>query len=274
MGLKADYRWYVSLEAVKRELEITHTDHDAMLKDFIAQASDTFERMTKRHFIPVTATYDYDWEDSLVLFLRDDLLSVTTLSDDSGTIEAADYVLYGARNNPNNPPYFKIVLNSTQDFFYYNDVRQKAISVAGEWGYCNDYEDTGATVIDNPLSNSATTLEVAFGKLETGWSLLIGSEQIFVFSIAEGTNDTATIKRAQGGTIAAQHAAGTTIYRYVPPGMVTRAVSDWVKMMYQTRPGEGVKREQIGDYAIEYQGELMPKNTAATIKYFQRPRIF
>lgn len=272
MGLKTDYRWYVSLEAIKRELEITDTSHDEVLKGFIEQASDSFERLTKRHFIPETATHEYDWQDSFTLSLHDDLLSVTSLSDDTGVISADDYTLYGPRNNPNHPPFYRIKLDGTQDYLVYSGSRQKAITVVGEWGYCNDYEDTGATLSDS-LTESATTLQATSGKLETGWSLLVGSEQIFVASIEEGENDIVTIKRGQGGTTAAAHDAGTTIYRYIPPYMVTRAVADWVKMLYQTRSGDAVKMERIGDYAIEYRGEWMPKNTAAKIEFFKRRRL-
>jgi hypothetical protein len=271
MGLKADYRWYVSLEAVKRELEIMDTEHDDLLKAFIEQASDSFERLTQRRFIPITATCSYDWQQARSLSLHDDLLSVTALSDESGPI--TDYVLYGPHSNPNKPPFHRIELKPTSNFGY-SLARQQAITITGEWGYCNDYAPVGATVVDDPLSDSTQTLTVVSGKLETGWSLLIGSEQIFVASVTGGEpNDTATVYRAQGGTAASAHAAGTGIYRYVPPPMVTRAVTDWVKLLYQTRSSDGVKMERIGDYAIEYAGEWMPKNTAAKVEFFKRRRL-
>ena len=271
MAEKDHYRWYVTLNVVKNELGLSGTGHDAMLQRFIARATAIFERATDRIFIPETRTRYFDFQRAARLVLGYDLLSVTTLSDDEGEVDSGDYFLYSGYDDLNTPPYNAIELLGTDDLLYYTDTKQKAITIVGEWGYCNDYENTGLTLAAAITSITATTLTAATKTLEVGWSLLIGDEQMFVSAITTGeTNDTATVRRGQGGTEAATHLLAAKIYRYVVPYDVEDAVSEIARLRYELREAMGVSSEKLVDYAVTFQGEQVTKNALATIRRYQR----
>jgi len=272
VALKDHYRWYVTLDVVKDELGLSGTSHDAMLKRFIERATATFEHGTDRIFIPETRTKYFNFQKSGRLVMGYDLLSVTTLSDDQGEIDSGDYFLYSGYDDLNTPPYNAIELLGTDDFFHYTDTRQKAITIEGEWGYCNDYEKTGATLATAISIKTATSLTAAKGIIEVGWSLRIGTEQMFVTAVVTGeTNDTVTVRRGQGGTDAAdEHESAATIYRYVVPYDVEEAVSEIARLRYEMRETMGVKSERLVDYAVTFNGEWVTENALVTIQRYQR----
>jgi hypothetical protein len=274
MSERDHYRWYVSLARLKRRMGISATTDDTMLEEIIDEVSAFIEQATDRIFIPETRTYYFDSpkQSSTRLNLGRDLLSVTTLTDDSGTISSSDYFLYNGYDDLNTPPYTVIDLLRSNEYFQFSDTRQKAITIAGEWGYTNAFEDTGATVLNNPLAADGTSLTALTGLLSVGDSLLIGSEQIFVSAITTGDpNDTITIKRAQGGTTAAEHDSTTAIYRYLPPRPIVSAATKIATAWYNEREqGDNIKREEIGDYMVEYFGEMIPSSVVSVLKRFER----
>jgi len=188
---------------------------DSRIDWLIDGASKFIEGETGRIFIPLTATKKFDYQDIRYLFLEDDLLAVTTLTNgDDTTIDSDDYFLYPTGG----PPYTWIECDiSSGDFFLYQTTKQQAIEIEGRWGYCEDYVDVGALVVDDPLSSSATTLEVTASKGQefgTGNAILVESEQCFV---EEAKGDKLEIKRAMNGTTAASHVKDKPIYIYQPP---------------------------------------------------------
>jgi len=211
-------RWYISMEQAKRDylhFDADMDDEDSRTEAYIRRASAWIEKKTDRVFYPITATRYLDYQNAKQIILGDDLISVTTLKHDDTEIASGDYILYPL----NGPPYLWIEVDLSVESFSYDDTRQKVISIEGVFGYGNDTEDTGATVLNDPsLLAAGTSLTVLTGLVETGWMLLIGTEQIFVSSISTSSpNDTVTIVRAQGGTTAAVHTAATAISHYVPP---------------------------------------------------------
>ena len=244
-----DRRWYVSLDALKNELGITATTHDAKLKRYIERASAYVERVTGRTFHPVTATRYFDAPVGTprgALYLGDDLLSVTSITDDGGALTATSYFLYPL----NRPPYRRVELLATSDTWTFTDSRQQAIIIVGTWGYSASYDDTGATLNSALSSTTAATFTASDGSLiEVGWSLLIDSEQLFVTGVS---SNTVTVQRGNNGTTAATHSTGATIYRYVPEPDVTEAVVLLAALWYQWRDVGGIQSQRIGDYAVTY----------------------
>jgi len=214
-----EYRWYATRQQARNELDLVSTDteivSDAKLDDWIDAASRFIEGETGRIFIPWTGAKKFDYQDIRYLFLEDDLLSVTTLTNGDDTeIVTGDYFLYPAKG----PPYTWIECDiSSGDFFLFQTTKQQAIEVDGQWGYTNDYRDVAALVTDDPLTVAATTLNVTTGKgseFDTGNSILVESEQMFVESVA---TDALTVKRGMDGTTAAEHAKDKAVYIYQPP---------------------------------------------------------
>jgi|GEM_PF-2456180 len=225
------YRRYISLEATKRDpvsIASGSAGQDTRLNDLIRKASHWIEEELERWFYPVIATYYFDHPpDDTILDIAPWLLSATTFTtNNTGTalVEGTDFHL--TRHTPlkgrnlYTPPYNRIIMdpNGNTTNLVWTGTPLKANKMIGVWGWSDDTEDTGATVLNDPLAIGGTSLTVLTGTIETGWMLLIGDEQVFSSVVTEGaTNDTVTIVRAQNGTTAAAHVATTAISRYVPP---------------------------------------------------------
>jgi len=172
----------------------------------IAAASTEIERITRRNYIPITATKLFRWPqregDSLVVYVREDLIAVTTLqtkAQDSSptTISANDYFL-----EPNNygPPYDRIEIDlSSTSAFEGGDTPQRSISVAGRWGYSEETKAAGT--VSSGLASDATATEMVGDDgslIDVGDTLLIESEAIFVSDVKSAAlgsiqlNDTLT----------------------------------------------------------------------------------
>ena len=261
-------RWYVSLDAVKQELGIDNTTHDAKLKRYIERASGWMERFTGRVFIPVTDTRYFDAPDSPrgALYLNDDLLEVTSISDDQGAIDSSEYFLYPL----NGVPKTRIELLHSNKFWYFQDTRQKAITITGKWGYRDDYDDTGATLNGAITSTSVTSLTASDGSLiEVGWSLLVDDEQMFVTNVS---SDMVTVQRGNNGTTAATHSDGATIYRYVPPPEVEEMTALLVVTWHKWRNEGSQRRKRVGDFEVVYDsGWPIPQIVMDTVAQLRRP---
>lgn len=238
-------RLYVSLDAVKRGWLPNLagvSEYDDRTMDMIRQVSKEIEEMCKPHskltptyFVPVTETrlFDHAWDTSY-LKLDQWLLAITTFTTKNGdtTVTSGNYYLM--QQNSYDKPYNRIMVKvGGAQALEYTGTPQKANSIAGSWGYCDDTEDTGATVLNDPLAAGGLSLTVLTGTLETGWMLLVGSEQIFVSSVTVGApNDTVTIEREQNGTTAAEHVVTTAISRYVPPRDIEKLCGISVGRLY------------------------------------------
>lgn len=245
-------RLYVSLDAVKRDwlpnlegIQLTEDDYDERIVELIRDVSKDIEEMCKPHtkltptyFIPVTETrvFDHAWDTS---YLRLDqwLLAIETggftTKNGNTTMAPSDYYLK-RQGTYNEKPYDRIVMRvGSTNNLEYTGTPQKANSVRGRWGYCDDSKETGATVQDDPLTNNATTLLAAAGAIEVGQMLLVGSEQIFASAVEAGEpDDTVTIERAQNGTTEAPHVQGTAISRYTPPNDIVKLAGISVARLY------------------------------------------
>jgi len=239
---------YISLDVVKRDYLKNLADvatYDEKVMNLIRVVSMDIEEMCKPHtkltptyFMPVTETrvFDHAWDTS---YLRLDqwLLGISsdgfTTKNGNTTIAASDYYLM-RQGTYNKKPYDRIVMKvGSTDSLEYTGTPQQANSVTGRWGYCEDTEDTGATVQDDFVTVSATTMLAETGLIEVGNMLFVGSEQIFVSAVVEGDpNDTVTIERAQNGTTAATHVKETAIWRYAAPKDIEKLAGISVARLY------------------------------------------
>lgn len=212
-----------TLDAVRTTyLGTAATGQDAMLTDLIHSTSREIENITHRKFYPRIETRYYEPPTLLgidPLYLDEDLLALQTLTGGDGlVVPPAAYVLRPRNESPKHS--IELLLSSAYrwQLTALGDT-QDAITVAGIWGYHSFYDgawqDTLATVQNDPLSNSGTSLtSLTTGKLHAGDLLLIESEYIYVVSVTVSTTDTATIVRGVNGSTAAAHVKTTTIYRW------------------------------------------------------------
>jgi hypothetical protein len=125
---------YTTWAAVKTYLDISGTGDDAQGALLVARVTDAIDRFCRRRFRAVTATRTFDVPTGDTLFLDDDLLSVTTLTNgDGNVITSASYVLLPK----NNLPKYAIRLKENTSTIWEGSTTTdyQAISVAGSWGY-------------------------------------------------------------------------------------------------------------------------------------------
>lgn len=197
--------WYCTRESVKRVGSINGASKDAIIDRLIESQSRRLDLMTRRFFIPRTETRLYRWPPlqrsrSIVLWLDQDLLSVTTLQTKAQdttptTISSSDFFV-----EPNNlgPPFNRIEIDlSSSAAFESGDTPQRSISVLGSWGYGNDTRSAGTVASGLASSASATTMVISDSSLiGVGDTLLIESEQIFVSGKTNAALDSILINGA------------------------------------------------------------------------------
>lgn len=211
-------RWYCSLTEAKAAATATTTGADAELARHVRSASRWIERRcgaggAVRTFIPYLDTKLFDFQYPRLLNLKDDLLSVTTLTNgDGGVMSSSEYFLYPT----NEVPKRWIEPSQDADQFCYDGTPQQAISIVGKFGYCDNYEENVDTVENTTeISASGTSLEVTtLGSFSVGHTLLIEEEQLFIKVVGDSA---LTVVRADNGTTAAAHANGTAIAIFTPP---------------------------------------------------------
>ena len=240
----ANYGVYVTMAELKAELSRDDIKDDNLLKSKCFNASRLFDLACHRHFFPVYETRYYDHPGDYVsaftainnsrLLLDEDLLAVDTLTTDNGgtTIASADYILRRGKSS-NFPPFNNIELktNGTTTIFSYSGTPQESNAVTGWWGYHEDWGnawlDSGDTVQDDPLSDSATTVTVDNARnFEPQQLIRLGTEYAYIESI-NTTAETLTVKRGVNGTTAASHLQDTTIYIYQVQSDISEIVKQW-----------------------------------------------
>lgn len=227
--------------------KVPGTSADAVLVRIIEAASRGFDGapMLNRQVYPEWATRYLDGDGSRELLLDFDLLAVTALAVDmtnSGTygtalVEGTHYRL-GPRNRPNKRRIELLAGAPIAGWPAYPD----SVRVTGQVGYRALSEATGQAV-QNPtqLSASGTSLQVTSSTgLAIGDLLILEAEEVYVSAIPDLTS--ATIERAQNGTVAVAHAAGTAISRRRYPADIELACALQAERMYvEMRTGQGAQ---------------------------------
>ena len=237
-------------------------EEEPLLKRFCIEASRMFDSWAtngvppKRRFYPYIATKDYDYLSNYItrLNLFDDLLEATTLTTENGatSISASDYVLATSKGDYNRTPFSQVLLveNATVTQFSYSGTVRKANALTGIWGYHDEWsdawEDSGDSVQDDPLSDSATSIEVndADGddinglpfRFKVQQLLRIEDEYLWITGIDQTSDpNTLTVRRGRNGSTAASHAKNKAIEIYRPMDDLKFAIEALAKYLYKRR---------------------------------------
>lgn len=207
---------YVTREVLKAAAGWAGPDEDARADRLAESHSGKVDELFHRHFYPRVATRRYDWPSrsqvsSSILWLDADLLEVTAFTASGDPV--TDYVLGPDDESPSD----RIELESGATF---GSGGQRALEVAGVWGYSRDVASVGALTAG--LDDSATSIPAAaLPGAGVGDLLFIGDEALLVTDRAVvETVDTFTAARGVYGTTAATHALGATVAKNVPPGLI------------------------------------------------------
>lgn len=245
--------WYTSLDDVKTRLGITATTDDALLGMLIEQASRDADEYCGRHFYVETSTRYFDTQKWRDRFSMDDVLSISTFTVDAElddtwdgeTWDATDYYLLPY----NTWPKTMVVVAREGDYWLpENTVRYAKIT--GSFGYGDGARQSPVDSITQTItvaSTTGTSVTASASGIKAGWTLLVGTEQMFVSAVS-GT--TLTCKRGVNGTTAAIHAAAAaSVYCY--PSNVKRYAEIIASMEYIDRLRHGVIQERIGNYSYQ-----------------------
>ena len=243
---------YATLTQCKRLLGLSDsvTADDALLSRLIADADRLISAY--RNCKPQYATRLFDYVNALNLTFDDDLLEITTLTNgDATTISSNDYVFVPRRVYPKWGLEIKI---GSDVSFNYSTSPESAISIAGTWGYHDDYTNAWVSSRDavadvGGINASVTTITVSDAdgtsadletpRFQAGNLIKIDSEWCDVIAVTAGTTNTLTVVRGVNGTTAASHSAGASISLYRPPITVIEAAMQYVKWRYDQRINRG-----------------------------------
>ena len=129
---------YCTLAELKTYIGTDESGDDDLLNDLITRASSRIDRYCNRTFVARTETREFDAVadvDGPTLFVDDDLLAITTLTNGDGTVlTASDYVLKPSNETPKYG--VKLLASSSESWTYQTDP-EEAISILGSWGYAN-----------------------------------------------------------------------------------------------------------------------------------------
>ena len=213
---------YANLTDIKRSLGITGTSFDAALVVLAESICRAIDDQCGRAFYPVTATRVFDGDGSAKLWLKDDLLTVTTLkTDDDGdgtyenTLAVTDYWLWPDNKSPKR----RIDINPEGDYASFPAGRRR-VQIAGIWGYSNDTETVGTLGEDVDGTETVITM-AANHTVVIGDTLYWSTEQAYVSGVS--TNDL-TVTRAVNGTTAATPSNGAAVTRQAYPSTIIQAV--------------------------------------------------
>jgi len=231
----------VTLDYMRRQREFpsTETSDDAVLTDIIHGVSSDIIRLIERIPMPYVATKTFDYcEESIwnarTLYVDDDLLAVTTLTNAGSAISSSSYVLRPA----NQLPAYQVRLKQSATVWTYSSDVVDAVSIAGTWGYVPHYGrewlDSGIDVPAGGITSNATTVTVSDSSgFDTLGYIRINSEIMQITANDTDTNEL-TITRGELGTTAAGHSEGDAIETYVQLPDLVHDVSKIVGYLYKT----------------------------------------
>ena len=215
-------------------LNITGSSQNVALRQLLERTSRAVDRACNRHFYLLQVTRVFDGGGSELNV--PDLVSVDTdglKTDDDldrtheTTWARADYLLAPANadpstaGNPMSRPYTQVLVDTDAGSKGAFPGGMRAVQIAGRWGYWHHSAASGDTVQDNPLSASATSVNVSSGEnFSVAQTLLIESEQLYITAISVNV---LTVQRGVNGTVAASHVQSTPISIFEYPAEVVQA---------------------------------------------------
>ena len=136
---------YCTVADVKQYLGNTTTDDDTLLGELIPRAQKAIETHTHRVFeatSDTTRVFDADCDtDDRLLYLDEDIVSITTVTNGDGTtVTSSQYVTYPR----NRTPYYAVELKLSPGIIWEYDSSsdpEGAISVTGKWAYSESPPD-------------------------------------------------------------------------------------------------------------------------------------
>lgn len=189
--------WYLTREDLMSATDVkTSARNAAQLDGDAFMASRTCDRLLHRKFYPWTGTRYFDWPSRPAsrtwrLWLGEfDLTSLDSVTNNDGSVIPLGNVFL---NPQDGPPYSSLEINQgTSSAFSSGSTQQRAVALAGTWGWANDQQPAGTltsginALVTQPVTVSDSSL-VGIGSL-----LTVGTERMIVTGKAQAST-TATL---------------------------------------------------------------------------------
>ena len=253
---------YANLGDLKGALvgNITITTVDARLREMLEAVSRVVDQYLHRHLYAVTDTRYFSGNGKRVLTLPWDLISVTTLKEDTtanatydNTWATTDYILGFGEGKYDGDPTGRAYLETTRPYWTIEVDRrstgsesrfsqdQRRFELVGKFGYAES-KIRPASVAAEAMDATETGFDVDTGTdFEIGQTILVDSEQMYITAI---TSNTLTVERGVNGTTAATHLDNAVIDIIEYPTPVREAVLLETGLLLETR---GYRR-QLGNF--------------------------
>ena len=233
----ADYKAYV---VARGQSATTDTTDDGVIQDLLNSASRYIDLKTRRTFYPRVETVLFDLPDSNDLYIDDDLLEVTTLTNgDSLVIAPTEYVTQGRK-----PPYWMLSLRDNSTVSWETPTSgntQQVVSLLGVFGTHDEYTQRAWPQVGTLGVAMSDTTTLAFTAsaghtITPGNIIKIGSEIMNVLTVA--TNTITPIKRGDNGSTAATHLINSVVYAWQPMEGARMSVLEIANSSYKKRFGQ------------------------------------
>lgn len=244
----------ITYTAFKTLKGIDTDDDQARIETFIHGVSSWMQERTQRTFVPYEDTRTFDARGSHLTSRRlrvdDDLLAVGTLTNGNAEVIAAS----ARRLLPSNvyPKYEVELLPSANKAWAYADDWQDALTVAGIWGFHENYPKawkSHAPLTAALSSATGTLVALANGTLGLevlGYALCEG-EQMQIRAVASGT---LTVDRGVNGTTATTHNAGAEVKVYQQTPAIALLAHRATLFFYEHRDTIGTRIEVAGNATL------------------------
>ena len=237
------------------------TGNDTRLRELLEAVSRVVDEYLGRFMYSLTATRYFSGNGKKLLTLPWDLISVTTLKEDTtadatydNTWATTDYILSAGEGKYDVDPTGRAYLSSTRPYWTIEvDQRstgsesnfakgQRRFELAGKFGYAESKVDSTSLVNDADVTATELTFTVDDGgDFNVGQTILIDSEQMYITAIS---SDVLTVERGVNGTTAATHADDAVIDIIEYPNPIREAVLLEAGLLLETR---GYRR-QLGNF--------------------------
>jgi hypothetical protein len=237
----ADFQAYVT---PRGQTIGTDATDDATVADLLSQAARTIDSLCGRSFYPRIETRLYDipecQNDGRIIYLDDDLLDLTTLTNgDLTVITTADYNL-----KPKNAyPKWGVCLKDASSVTWTVDSSgndEDVISVAGVWGYRQQYNQRGwlqAGTLGAAVANTTgLSLTITTGHTLAKDTIIKIDSEIFMLTATGATSGT-VLARGDNGSTAATHLISAPIYTWQVQPEIKQATVQLAAKLYIQRLG-------------------------------------
>lgn len=267
---------YASIADLKTALSVTSTTDDTVMRKIIDAASRMIDSYCGRKFYIENTTKYYDG--ALRLWV-DDLLSIDTSglkTDEDGdatyenTLATTDYLLYPLNKYPKT----YIEISNDSDYGSFGGGVKNSVKITGLWGYGDGISATpyiaDTTIAEDLTAGEADITVTAATNLSAGQTILIGSEQYFIYSIS---STALTTEPGVNGTTEATHSSGATINIYQYPLDIWQTCLKLAAAVYDTRQEQGIKSKTLGDYSYVMADRMLDNDIISVLQSYRIIRV-